>query len=94
MGARVEEGRQTVERESGKHETLRLKGDRDKREYFLFHVFVAFHHFHLYLDQCILYNKKKKQSSVKVAINTSWISGNITNHTSLTFMIYYVTKTL
>lgn len=59
MGARVEEGRQTVEQGSGKHETLRLKGDRDKRECFLFHVFVAFYHFHLYLDQCILYNKKK-----------------------------------
>lgn len=36
----------------------------------------------------------KKQSSVKAAINTCWMSGDITNHTSLTSMIYYVTKTL
>lgn len=54
MGGRVEEGRERIEQGSGKHETLRLKRDRDKREYFLFHVFVPFYHFNLYLDQCIL----------------------------------------
>lgn len=58
MGPRVEKGRQTVERGNGKHETLRLKGDRDKRKYFFLHDFVAFYHFQLYLDQCTLYNKK------------------------------------
>lgn len=89
MGVKVEE-KQRIE--WGKNKALRLEGDRDKKEYFFFHVFEVFYNFHLYLDQCIPYNKK--QWSVKAAINTSWISGNITNHGSFTCMIYYVTKTL
>lgn len=55
MGAKVEEKRRI---EWGKNKTLRLEGDRDKKEYFFFHVFEVFYNFHLYLDQCIPYNKK------------------------------------